>query len=238
VPEFREAAAWALRLDLEPAALALLSTVLSPDEHARADRYRRPADRARFIAGRAQVRQVLGRFLDTGPAEIRFARSPTGKPTLATGEDATPLHFNVSGSEGLALIALRQGAEVGVDVEAIRAMPETDALAARMLSKDEQAQYSRLPPADRERRFFEYWVCKEALAKSLGTGLREGFDRLSLHPWPSGGTFRLDVPRDRGWVSQWVAPLSLPEPGYVGAIASSRPLGAIDVRWWDPPELG
>jgi 4'-phosphopantetheinyl transferase len=225
---------WVVRLDLEASALSCLEAILSPDEGARAARFRRPAARARFIAGRAQLRQVLGARIGADPAAIRFDYSLLGKPSLAKDSDAMPLHFNASGSEALALVALRRGAEVGVDLECLRPTPHADSLAARLLSAAEHAEYSRLPAAERRRRFLEYWVRKEALAKSLGTGLRERFDRLSLFPWPEESVCRIDLPRDGGTMTQWVAPLSLPDAGYVGAIASSEPVDEVKVRPWPP----
>ncbi len=229
-----EVIVWVVRLDLEAAALSRLEGILSSDERARAGRFRRPGDRARYVAGRARLREILGHRLDVDAAAIRFHYSPFGKPRLAEGPDAASLQFNASGSEALALIALRCGAEVGVDVECLRATPDADSLAARMLSAGEQADYARLPATERPRRFLEYWVRKEALAKSLGTGLRERFDRLSLCPWPEGRACRIELPRGSGTAARWVAPLSLPDAGYCGALASSEPFGEVDVRAWPP----
>lgn len=225
-------AAWIVRLDLPPAALARLSGLLSSDELARADRLRRPTDRARFVAGRAQLRQLLGRRTGKDPAALRFEYSPAGKPSLAPGRGSVPLHFNASGSSGFALVALRCGAAVGVDLEAIRARPDGDALATRLLSGDERGEFLLLPETERTGRFFEYWARKEAAAKAIGTGLREGLDRLSLHPWPGNGTFRLDVAGREAPSPLWVAPLALPVPGFAAALASPRRFGTIDVQEW------
>jgi len=225
-------AACIIRLDLPPAALARLSGLLSPDELARADRLRRPTDRARFVAGRAQLRQLLGKRTGTDPAALRFEYSPAGKPSLAPARGGDPLQFNASGSDGFALVALRCGAAVGVDLEAIRARPDGDALATGLLSGDERAEFFRLPETERTGRFFEYWVRKEAVAKAIGTGLGEGFDHLSLHPWPGSGVFRLDVAGRKGPSPLWVAPLALPVPGFAAALASSSPFGTIDVHEW------
>jgi 4'-phosphopantetheinyl transferase len=232
VPGLRDTAVWAIRLDLGSKAQARFAGQLSPDELARAARYRRPADRERFIAGRAQLREILGHRLDRQAASLQFEYSASGKPSLGAAANAGLLHFNASGSEGLGLVALRVGAEVGVDIERRRVMPDADALAARLLSADEQAAFARLPASERMHRFFDAWVRKEALAKSLGTGLRDGLDRLSIHPWPLEGAFRVDLPRDGQTITQWVAPLALPDAGYTGAIASSHPFGTIEFRCW------
>jgi 4'-phosphopantetheinyl transferase len=226
--------AWAICLDLDQNAQARLAGLLSADEITRAARYRRPADRERFIAGRAQLRQILGQRLEEEAASLQFDYSTSGKPSLAAGRHSTQLHFNASGSDGLGLVALRAGADVGIDVERRRAIPDADVLAIRLFSAEEQAEFARLPPDEREHRFLDAWVRKEALAKSLGAGLRERLDRLSLHPWPADVAFRIPLSRAGRAATQWVAPIAPPDPGFAAAIASSRPFGRITVRWWSP----
>jgi 4'-phosphopantetheinyl transferase len=228
----------AVRLDLDQLELDRVAGFLSQDEVARADRLHRSADRARFIAGRGRLRQVLGRRLECDPASIRFAYSTGGKPSLAAPWDKAQLQLSFSGSEGLGLVALRVGAEVGVDIEAHRTIPDLDALAGHMLSGDEHTDYSRLREGARQRRFFASWVRKEALAKSLGSGLREGFDRLSFSPWPAGRTMRIDVLRGASTIAVWVSPLEIGELAYSAAVASTRPIRAIEFGWWNPQDAG
>lgn len=235
VPDPDDFAIWMLRLDLADDALTRCSSFLSAEERERAARYRRRVDGTRFVAARGQLREVLARYIDAEPGRIEFARSSAGKPSLAGGRDANCLHFSFSGSEALALVAIRRGCEVGVDVEAVRAMPDSDDLAERLLAQDERAEYSRVSGSQRERRLLEYWVRKEAIAKALGTGLAEGLERLSLAPWPGSAAMHVNVPRTGGAVSHWVVALDLPFDGFVGAVASQRPFDAIDIRRWETP---
>ena len=108
---------WEADLDMAPNRLSLLAEALSPDERSRAARYRRPADARRFVAGRGLLRALLARCLDVGPAAVRFAYGPHGKPALTgMGQD---LRFNVSHSAGRWLCAVALGRDVGVDLEAV-----------------------------------------------------------------------------------------------------------------------
>ena len=234
LPGSGESQVWAFSLDLEPPVLAALQPLLSSDEMSRADRLRDPRDRSRFIAGRAQLRQVLGDCLGRPPGALQFIPSPEGKPSLEGDSGAPPLHFSVAGSEALGLLAVRTDAEIGVDVERVRPMADLPALARRMLGADEHREYEMIPKARREARFFEYWVRKEAVAKALGTGLREGLHRLRIHPWPLEAPHPLECLAEDGRATTWVIGIPVPVAGYVAALAATRPIGPVLTAWWEP----
>src|SRR6185312_2566653 len=73
---------WRMRLDLAPAQIANLRRVLTGDERVRADRFHAERHRQRFIACRAQVRQLLAGYLKERPERIDFSYGPQGKPAL------------------------------------------------------------------------------------------------------------------------------------------------------------
>ncbi len=177
---------------------------LPPDEQARAARLSEPTAR-RWVASRWALRTVLSRYLDEHPASIAIRIDPHGKPVLA--EDPPRLHFNLSHSSDLALIAVCRDHEVGVDVERIRPRRNLMRLAERVLAEDAAEAVLNAPVDTRLTVFHEAWTRHEAALKCLG----------SVHP---------DVP---------LAPrptfCSLqPRPGYVGALAG----GALATR---PPRL-
>jgi 4'-phosphopantetheinyl transferase len=68
-------------------------------------------DRDRFVSGRGQLRELLASYLGEPPGKLRFRYSSYGKPALSGFE----LHFNVSHSGGLALLAFSTDHEIGVD---------------------------------------------------------------------------------------------------------------------------
>lgn len=216
---------WRLALDLPPAAVAALeAAVLAPDERARAARLRRAGDGGRFGVARARLRQVLAAYLDGSPAALRFAVDAAGKPglvepgpsTAASGgriEERGPaegigLAFNLSHSEGVAIVAVASDGRVGVDVEAVRPRAALAAIAARYFDPSERAWLADTAaglPGDaadaavdaaadaavdaranddtavaRSAAFYTVWTAKEALTKAVGTGLSAGFRRFTV----------------------------------------------------------
>ena len=161
---------WIVDLALSDARLARCAAVLSPGERARAGRFLRPADRARFTASHAALRLILARALGVGAESIAFSAGPAGKPELA-GPTQGRLAFNLSHSGACALVGLAQDAGIGVDVEAIRPLPDALRIARAQFAPDEAAALAALPPEAMEAAFFGLWTRKEAVVKALGAGL-------------------------------------------------------------------
>jgi 4'-phosphopantetheinyl transferase len=163
------------RIDLARARVD--QAALSDEEQARAARFLLERDRRRFVASHAALRRILTRYL--GPVAPRFADGPHGKPFL----DGAALRFNLSHSGELALVAVADGREVGVDVEAVREL-DLAGMARVSFSPRERAALFALPPDERLPAFFRCWTRKEAHLKATGFGLAlplDGFD-VSLGP--------------------------------------------------------
>ncbi|MBD2326837.1 4'-phosphopantetheinyl transferase superfamily protein [Alkalinema sp. FACHB-956] len=161
---------WQAGLDCDRRQLAHYAQRLSPDEQQRADRFVKPRHRDRFITGRGILRGLLGQCLGIAPERLQFSYGAHGKPDLAYPANSG-WQFNLAHSEDQSLIALTQGAAIGVDLEKIRPMPQLEQLTARFYAPDEHAQILAAPIADREMLFFRYWTCKEAFLKATGEGL-------------------------------------------------------------------
>lgn len=165
-----------------PAAMQCGATALSPQERARADRYLRPEDRARFVARRGFVRSLLGARLGMAPASLRLAIGPSGQPILEPSPDASgaaPLAFSVSTSHRYAVVALSDR-PIGVDIEDVRAGVWDRAAASYVLSETELAWVEA--QADPDLAFLRCWTRKEAFAKLDGVGLFDGINQLTLPP--------------------------------------------------------
>ncbi len=148
-----------------------LEQCLSAEELARAARFRRPADRVRYVIRRGLLRHVLARYVRIPPAELAFAAAASGKPELAGCRGAAGIRFNASGSQDVSLYAVTCAAEVGVDVEYMDpAMPATR-VAAGVLAPAEAALLETLGPEPRRKAFYALWTCKEACVKCTGEGL-------------------------------------------------------------------
>jgi len=229
-----ESRVWVCGLDLEKAVLGSLEALLSPDEIARAGRFRTVRDRRRFVAGRGRLRQILGNCLGRPPRSLRFELSPGGKPLLSGDDACRRLRFNASGSAALGLVAVRTVGEIGVDVERLHPLANEPDLARRLLSDAERDDLEMVPEQERNIRLLEYWVRKEAIAKALGTGMSEGLERLCVHPWSVGGPQQVECSRPGRNATAWVVRVPLPRPGYVAAFAATRPFGAVVRGWWRP----
>jgi 4'-phosphopantetheinyl transferase len=163
---------WSVWLDqLSPANVALFQW-LSPDERKRAARFAFERDRVRFIAGRGFLRWLLATSLDIDPAGVEFAYGSTGKPSLA-GRSAGAVHFNLSHSEGLTVCAISREAEVGVDIERIRDVPEARQILAAHFPGSCSVAWRELPGDQQSEGFLRLWVRHEAEVKRSGRGLAQ-----------------------------------------------------------------
>lgn len=141
--------------------------VLDADERRRYEALRLETDRRRYLLSHLALRKILG-------GDVQFERDARGKPRLR-GRD---LHFNLSHSGDLALVALCRDCEVGVDVEQAR--------------------------RDRTAEFLRGWVRREAYLKALGTGLTDSL--LSVDPEGIPGWSILDVEVPSGYAAAAAAP--------------------------------
>lgn len=150
--------------------------LLSREEITRADRFRYPLHCGRFIAGRAALRILLGKYLKMSPGDIQIEYTASGKPYLS-GHD-TPLSFNVSNSGGLCLIALGEFDRIGIDIEKIEPDKQHEDIARRFFAPAEFDELMTFDAAARIGAFYACWTRKEAFVKALGTGLVYGLDRF------------------------------------------------------------
>jgi 4'-phosphopantetheinyl transferase len=162
------AADWRLwRIDLD-ALGGLELDACSADERAAAQRMRFPHLRRRALAARHALRLVLGQALGCDPREVVFRTGLLGKPALP---QPSGLHFNLSHSEGLALVGLRESGPIGVDVEVLRPGAADPLVVQRLFSPAEQREWQAAAPPQRDAAFLSAWTRKEACVKALGVGL-------------------------------------------------------------------
>jgi 4'-phosphopantetheinyl transferase len=143
--------------------------LLSLDERQRAGRFHFPADRRRFVIRRANLRRVLGRYLEIAPSRLTFSYSEYGKPSLSSPD--TELRFNMSLSREMALLACTTSREIGVDIEWIRSDLEIEDLAQRFFSTKENEILRAVPQDQKHLAFLRCWTCKEVCVKANGKGL-------------------------------------------------------------------
>jgi 4'-phosphopantetheinyl transferase len=215
---------WAVALAVGPERLAKLLDLLDDEERRRAARYAHVPSRQQFIVSRAALRTLLGRYLDRAPQEVCFNSGPQGKPMLASPED---VHFNVSHTQGLALIAVTLQGPVGIDVEQSRHCPTYLDMAERFFSPAEAAALRSLPAERSAEAFFHVWTRKEAFLKALGLGLAHGLERFEVVVPPDEPVRILHIDGDPAAGARWSLMELAPALGYVGALAIEMPAARV-----------
>jgi len=195
---------WLATLDLPRSTVDRLRQLLSSDETVRADRFHFAIDRDRFIVARGYLRTILGKYISTDPSEIRLSYGEFGKPSVTNPSAvAAGLKFNLAHSGGLALYAMTLRAEIGVDLEEIRADFSTDEIAERFFSGKEIVRLRSLPPSEHPQAFFHCWTRKEAFVKAKGTGLSQALDQFDVTLGPDEPAVLLETRWDENEASRW-----------------------------------
>lgn len=166
--------------------------LLNDAERQQQARFHFAGDRLRYLVTRAMVRTVLSRYAGVAPVDWIFDTNAYGRPGISpVHAQASALHFNLSHTDGLIVLGIRQGHELGVDVEQLERRANLE-VADRFFSPKEAAELALLPPARQARRFFDYWTFKESYIKARGMGLSIPLDSFSFE-FPSEETLRLTV---------------------------------------------
>jgi 4'-phosphopantetheinyl transferase len=230
----REVHLWAVRLEASESTVAEVSAWLSPDEIARAGRFRFDKHRRAYVLGRALLRALVASYLRATPAEPKFVYGPKGKPALAGA--GGQLDFNVSNSGDLAVYTFTLGCEIGVDVEHKRRMVDMEAVARRFFASGEVAELMNLPEADRHEGFFNCWTRKEAYIKAIGDGLSVPLGSFEVTLQPDAPARMVSLNGSTAAADCWTLHAFTPAPEYVGAIAyrdrerpvTVQPLATVD----------
>ena len=143
------------------------------DEHER-ERAARRSSPARYIAAHALLRTVVGERLGLAPTSVRFDRacatcgsSSHGKPVVAGHPD---LFVSLSYAGGMAVVALTDVGEAGVDIEEV-ADTDFDGFATVTLSVDEVPAMDAIAAQGLPLARARVWSRKEAVLKATGHGL-------------------------------------------------------------------
>ncbi|WP_300035375.1 4'-phosphopantetheinyl transferase superfamily protein [uncultured Roseobacter sp.] len=189
------------------------------------------AGRADRAATRVALRMLLGHITHLPASELRFCAGPFGKPALQHSD----LVFSVSRRESTALIAVSQGAEIGLDFEIRRPVPELFGI-ARMFHPAERQLLSHVPASERLDWFYRIWTRKEAVLKAIGTGLSVPLDSFCVVGAETGKEpVRMRNPRSPEFYLQEL----VLENGQFACLASPDPdITPRMHRFWFPEQAG
>jgi 4'-phosphopantetheinyl transferase len=211
---------WALTLDQPPDVVAALAAHLDEGEARTAGARRNGVARARSVVSHGAVRELLAGAIGTEPRALRIERRCEhcgdpghGKPVLG---DVPALRFSVSHSAGVGVVAIAEGAPIGVDVEVVRSRTRLERLAERVCTPEEHRAWRAFPPDRQLIEFLHLWTAKEAYLKAIGLGVVR-----SLREVPS---------RPVGWSVRAVDA----EPGTVIMVALEGNMEELRVARWTP----
>lgn len=218
---------WQVGLERDATSVRALLETLSPDENQRANKYHFANHRDRFIVARGTLRKILAAYLDIEPTRIAFSHNKFGKPVLDLENEM--IHFNVSHSEDLALVAVTRRQEVGIDVEFINDDIEIRKSAESIFSPAEVTALKALPLESQRATFFEVWTRKEALLKALGRGFSYPPRQFTVLPSAEGSNISARTEEFHG-IRGWSL-VSLPSvQKYSAALAVKGDIGTIRYR--------
>lgn len=223
---YGEVHVWRAYLDCEPTVIGRFEATLAPEEKARANRFVFQKDRNSFIVSRGVLRDLLGRYVNRPPEQLKFDYSWYGKPSLCAELIEQRVQFNTSHSRGLALFAFALGRRLGIDVELVRPDFAGEKIAELYFSPREAKELRALPPSLRAEGFFLCWTRKEAYIKARGEGLHIPLE--SFHVSLTPGQPELLQSADS---MHWSLHSLCPDSRYVGALVGEdrnwRP------RYWE-----
>ena len=175
-----EAHIWLVQTNGESIYPGDFKDLLSSVEQERASKFKFETDRRRYITAHAALRSILSLYVNTPARELQFASGPYSKPKLAAIHDKKKIAFNLSHSHEVALIAVTQDREIGVDVEWVREDFAFDEVAQRFFTTREVAALHALPLHLQREAFYKCWTSKEAFLKVKGTGLSGKLDEVEI----------------------------------------------------------
>lgn len=187
-----------------------------------------------YVMSRGSLRFLLGTYLATVPAQLRFVYDSRGKPGLSGPITPMKLDFSVSHSREEALLGFARGRRIGVDLERVDTGLNILELAERFFSSNEFQILSSLPPKIQCEAFFRAWTRKEAYLKARGEGISFGLEKVEVAFAPEEPASISKVPDDPNASTRWVVKHLSPAPGYIGAAVVEGSDVAFSFLKWEP----
>jgi 4'-phosphopantetheinyl transferase len=213
---------WQRPLNATGAEVSACYELLSIEEQERACRFRIERPRNEFVLTRGTLRSLLAQYLGGTPQEVRFRYAGHGKPTLERESD---LSFNVSHTNGLALMAFVKQRPIGVDVENVGREVEAERLAERFFSEHERQALRRLEGDELQAAFFRCWTRKEAYIKAKGDGLSLPLHQFDVSIADGDRDALLATRPDAAEAERWTICDIPMGTGYAAALAVAETLG-------------
>jgi 4'-phosphopantetheinyl transferase len=205
--------------------------VLSQEERERAARFHHEHNRSWFVFSHGLMRHILAACCGVEPAALRFVAGEQGKPSLMTenASRAKGISFSLSHSHGRALLAVTQGGEIGIDIEAINARTDVLGIASSYFCGPELEAIRAAPPERARDTFFRYWTAKESVLKAQGCGLGAPLDSFCIR-FDSGAEYAAVQTFDTAHIREgWFVRSPPCDAGWCAAVAASGTEWSVEV---------
>ncbi len=221
---------WCLSLTQPRSTVRKLERILSSDEQLRSRRFIFKRDRIRFIVARGALRTILSVYVTVDARQLSFEYGAWGKPALVHQASPGSIKFNVSHSYGLALCAVAQGRDVGVDLECVRELRRAEPIVRRYFSTKERILLDAHPESEKLAAFFRHWTRKEAYVKATGRGI-EVLERIDI-PLSSGMPVGPVEIRNHLDQTRWSIHELVPGRGYVATLVVAGACRRVSYWRW------
>ncbi len=156
---------WIVNTDSFPPPIDSLST----EEKNQLNTLTDPKEKSRFLSRRTILRSLFSHYLAIPAQKIAFQKGKNGKPFV----EKSPLQFSLSHSREWLAIAFSLKDPIGVDIEIVRSLGETELELLHCFSLEEQAYVKQGLEDEKAIRFLEIWNRKEACLKALGLRMND-----------------------------------------------------------------
>jgi 4'-phosphopantetheinyl transferase len=145
-------------------------------EQLKGDKFYFDEDRETYISCHALLRLILSKKLNIDPLYIPFINGRNTKPGLI----GNPIYFNITHTREAFALAISRYYYVGIDLEKSSRNIDFSSVIETVFSKRER-EFILESPDDSRDRFFLIWTRKEALLKSLGTGIITDITHIEVY---------------------------------------------------------
>ncbi len=154
-----------------------LLAILAKDEQDKANAFYFAKDKNNYIRTRAALRKIISKYYSIEPGKIGFSYGKYNKPYISANPHH--LHFNVSHSNNMAIVAIIKHHTIGIDLEYIKPINDLDSIVEKF-SMEEKNKFLLLPNEQKLRAFYTIWTRKEAFIKAIGRGLSTSLDTFEV----------------------------------------------------------
>ena len=123
---------WTVSIDALKNQVKQLESLLSEEEKKKKSFYKFEHTQLSYVVSQAVLRMLLASYLDIKPGDVKLGTHKKGKPYLIHDRS---IFFNISNSHDLCVYAFSGDAEVGIDLEKIRDLPDLDQMIEKNLTR-------------------------------------------------------------------------------------------------------